>query len=430
MSTARWAALAFAAALAPPAHAALTSTEEGIVAAVKARTPAALELLERAVRINSGTLNVEGVREVGRLFEAELRALGFDTRWVDMPLEMRRAGHLVATREGTRGKRVLLLGHIDTVFDKASAVPIWDRRGDTVRGQGVNDMKGGDVAMVEAVRALHGAGALDGATITIVLTGDEERVGVPVAAAREAVVFAARRSDVALSFEAVFNLRAGPQATTARRGSAGWNLDIEGRAGHSRNVGSQSAGHGAVYEGARIVNGFREVLEAGLTVNPGIAVGGSSADYDDKTASGSAEGKSNIIAARMHVVGDLRYVDTVQRDRAQQRMRDIVSQNLPGTRATIRFREFYPPMPQTEGNQRILAAYSQASEDAGLGHIAGRAALDGGAGDIQFAAPYVDCLDGIGTAGNGSHSDEEEMQIASVERSAVRAALLIYRLTR
>lgn len=412
------------------AWAALSPAEEAIVAAVKARSPAAIELLERAVRVNSGTLNPEGVREVGRIFEAELRALGFETRWLDMPAEMRRAGHLLATREGTRGKRVLLLGHIDTVFDKESAVPIWDRRGARVRGQGVNDMKGGVVAMVEALRALQAAGALQGATITVVLTGDEERVGVPVAVAREAIIAAARRSDVGLSFEAVFNLRSGPQATTARRGSAGWSLDVEGRAGHSRNVGSNDAGHGAVYEGARIVNAFRDLIEDGLTLNPGIAVGGSSADYDDKTASGKAEGKPNIIAGHMHVVGDLRYVDTAQRDRALERMRDIVSRSLPGTRATLRLREFYPPMPGTEGNKRLLEAYSQASLDAGLGPIAGRAALDGGAGDIQFAAPYVDGLDGVGTAGQGSHSDQEEMEIASVERSAIRAALLIHRLTR
>ena len=421
------AALAFCSAA---AWAALSPAEEAIVSAVKARSPGAIELLERAVRINSGTLNPEGVREVGRLFEAELRGLGFEVRWVDMPREMRRAGHLVATREGTRGKRLLLLGHIDTVFDRESTVPMWDRRGAVVRGQGVNDMKGGVVAMVEALRALHAVGALDGATVTVVLTGDEERVGVPVAVAREAIVSAARRSDVALSFEAVLNLRSGPQATIARRGSAGWTLDVEGRAGHSRNVGSNDAGHGAVYEGARILSAFRELIGEGLTLNPGIAVGGSSADYDEKTASGKAEGKPNIIAGHMHMVGDLRYVDAAQRDRALERMRDITARSLPGTGATLRFREYYPPMPATEGNRRLLDAYSQASLDAGLGPIAGRAGLEGGAGDIQFAAPYVDGLDGIGTAGQGSHSDAEEMELPSVERAAIRAALLIYRLTR
>jgi glutamate carboxypeptidase len=412
------------------ASAALTPAEEAIVTAVKVRSPAAIDLLERAVRINSGTLNAAGVREVGRLFDAELRALGFETRWVEMPKEMHRAGHLVATRQGSRGKRVLLLGHIDTVFDKESVVPIWERSGNIVHGQGVNDMKGGDVVMIEALRALRDAGALDGATITVVLTGDEERVGNPVSVSREALVGAAKRSDVALSFEAGFNLRSGIQATTARRGAAGWTLEVEGKPGHSRNVGSAEAGNGAIYEAARIVNAFREVMGDGVTANPGIAVGGSAAEYDETTASGTATGKPNIIAARMRVIGDLRYPDASQRERSEQRMREIVSQSLPGTRASIRFREAYPPMPETEGNVRLLTAYSQGSVDAGLGPIVGRAASDGGAGDIQYAAPYADCLDGLGTAGRGSHSDEEQMELASIERAAVRAALIIYRLTR
>ena len=410
--------------------AALTPAEERIVAAVKERAPAAIELLERAVRINSGTLNVEGVRAVGDLFAAELRGLGFEARWAEMPREMRRAGHVVASRTGTRGKRVLLLGHIDTVFDKASGVPAWERRGEVVRGQGVNDMKGGVVVIVEALRALQRAGVLDGATVTVILTGDEERLGNPLAVAREAVVAAARRSEAALSFEAGFRARSGDHVTTGRRGSSGWVLEAGGRAGHARSVGSAAAGYGAIYEASRIVNGFRDVLEEGLTVNPGLALGGTSADYDETSASGTAMGKTNVIAARMQVMGDLRYLDAGQRDRAQQRMRDIAAQSLAGSRASIRFRESYPPMPETEGNLRLLAAYSEASVDAGLGRIQGRASSQGASGDIQFAAPFVDCLDGLGTTGRGSHSDEEEMDIASVERATIRAALLLHRLTR
>ena len=90
------------------AHAQLSDTEQRIVAAVKQRAPAALELLERSVRINSGTLNPEGVRAVGDIFRAELDALGFKTRWIDMPPAMKRAGHLAAMHEGGQGKRVLL----------------------------------------------------------------------------------------------------------------------------------------------------------------------------------------------------------------------------------------------------------------------------------------------------------------------------------
>ena len=117
------------------AHAQLSETEQRIVAAVQQRTPAALELLEKSARINSGTLNPEGVRAVGEIYRAELDALGFKTRWIDMPPAMKRAGHLVATHEAGPGKRVLLLGHLDTVFEKGSSVPLWERQSDRVCGR-------------------------------------------------------------------------------------------------------------------------------------------------------------------------------------------------------------------------------------------------------------------------------------------------------
>ena len=142
-------------AVATTAQAQLTDTEQRIVAAVKERTPAALELLERTVRINSGTHNLEGVREVGKVYRVELDGLGFTTRWVELPPQMKRAGHLTATRAGNRGKRLLLLGHIDTVFDKSSKVILWDPQGAHVKGQGVSDMKGGNVILLEALRALQ-----------------------------------------------------------------------------------------------------------------------------------------------------------------------------------------------------------------------------------------------------------------------------------
>src|SRR5436190_19718965 len=118
-------AVAAAFLLAGAAHAQLTQTEQRIVAAVKQRTPAALELLEKSVRINSGTLNPSGVRAVGDIYRAELDALGFTTRWAEMPPAMKRAGHLIAAHQGGQGKRVLLLGHLDTVFEKDSAVALW-----------------------------------------------------------------------------------------------------------------------------------------------------------------------------------------------------------------------------------------------------------------------------------------------------------------
>src|SRR6266571_3127516 len=150
-----------------------------------------------------GMLNPEGVREVGRIFRAEFDKLGFTTRWVDLPPAVQRAGHLVAAREGKQGKRLLLIGHLDTVFEKDSPVQRWERKGDRIRGPGVSDMKGGDVIIVEALRALAKLHALDNTSITIVFTGDEEKPGSPLEVARAELVSAAKRSDLALGFEGI-----------------------------------------------------------------------------------------------------------------------------------------------------------------------------------------------------------------------------------
>lgn len=410
----------------------LSPIEQKIVAEVKANSTNALALLEHSVNINSGTMNHAGVREVGKLLRDELDRLGFNTRWIAMPREMQRAGHLVATREGSQGKRLLLLGHLDTVFELDSPVQKWQRNGERVSGQGVSDMKGGNVVIVEALRALHRVGALENTNIAVMFTGDEENAGDPKEISRGDMVALAKRSDIALAFEAtVLDKDGQATATVGRRSSAGFELDVKGRQGHSSGIFNERAGYGAVYEAARILDGFRrQVIEPDLTFNPGLILGGTQVSYDEPGSRGTAFGKTNVIANTVKIKGDLRYLDAAQRDRAQAKMRAIVAQSLPGTSASISFHESYPPMPVTPGNLMLLDLYSKASNDAGLGPIAPVPAGLRGAGDIQFVAPYVDSLDGIGATGGGAHAPNEDLELASIERAAIRTAIFIYRLTR
>ena len=349
------------------ARADLSPVESRIVQAVKARSPAALALLERSVSINSGTLNVEGVKEVGRVFRAELDELGFTTRWIDMPPEMARAGHLAAQREGTRGKRVLLLGHIDTVFEPSSPVAPWMPDGPRIRGQGVSDMKGGVVILLEALRALQTVGVLDGATVNVLLTGDEESVGRPNTRARADLVQMARKSDVVLSFEGMgLDANGEESLATGRRGAGAWVLTVTGKQGHSSSIFGPNAGYGAAYELARVVNAFREqLIEPGLTFGAGVMLAGTEVTFDPAQARGTAAGKSNVIPPQAMARGDLRALTAEQRDRARSRMREIVSKSLPGTSATIMFVESYPPMPATPANEALLQMYSQVSIDLG-----------------------------------------------------------------
>jgi glutamate carboxypeptidase len=241
----------------------------------------------------------------------------------------------------------------------------------------------------------------------------------------------ARQSDVALSFEGSIIDKDGlATATVGRRATAGFELKVAGRQGHSMGVFGIN-GNGAIYEAARILDAFRQqVAEPGLTFNPGLIVGGTEVGLDASQTQGTAFGKTNIIANSVIVKSDLRYLDYAQRDRAQARMRAIVAQNLPGTSASISFEDSYPPMAVTPGNLKVLELFSRASQDAGLGPIGAVPAEARGAGDIQFVAPLLDSLDGLGASGHGAHSPNEDLDPASIERGAIRAAILIYRLTR
>ena len=417
------------------ARAQLDPTEQRNVAAVKKGNPAALQLLERTVRINSGTLNPEGVREVGKIFAAEFESLGFATRWAEMPPEMKRAGHLIATREGKQGKRLLLIGHLDTVFEKNSPVIAWDPRGDRVRGQGVNDMKGGDVIAIYALRALQKVGALDNTAISVIFTGDEERAGSPVEVARRDMIDLAKKSDIALAFEGSIRRQHGgvgqDMASYSRRSSGGWTLKVTARSGHSGQVFRDNYGYGAIYEAARILNAFREnLIEENLTFNVGTFAGGTQVAYDEGTSQSTAFGKTNVIAKEAIVTGDLRYLTPEQGERVKARMREIVAKSLPHAQAEITFKDSYPPHAPTEAGKNLLELYSKASQDAGFGPIGALPPADRGAGDLNFVAPIVTGIDGLGAHGTGSHTDNEDLELASIERGTIRAAILIYRLTR
>src|ERR1700712_1556468 len=135
------------------------------------------------------------------MLEPRFKKLGFATRWVPMD-EVHRAGHLVAEHPcptaGKCGKRMLLIGHMDTVFEKDSPFQHWTVDGDTATGPGTSDMKGGIVVMLMALEAMQTAGVLRDADITVVLDGDEEAHGIPASISRRELVEAAKKADLAL----------------------------------------------------------------------------------------------------------------------------------------------------------------------------------------------------------------------------------------
>ena len=417
-------ALCVAAPLLANAQAALTPAEQKIRETVQRSHDDQVAYLERVVNIPSSTLNLAGVRKVGAAFRASFDSLGFATKWVTLPDATQRAGHLVAEHKGRPGAvRILLIGHVDTVVEPGG--PNWVRTDSMARGVGSGDMKGGDVIILFALKALQAAGTLKDMNITVVFTGDEEHPGDPLSVTRKDLIDAAKRADIALAFEGGNRF----DATTARRGASSWRVTATGRQAHSAGVFG-GAGYGAIYELARIVNEFRVQLagEQYLTFNVGTILGGTDVEYDTVGIKGTAASKLNIIAKAAVAHGDLRFISEEQKEKTRAKMREIVAKHLPGTDAKITFLDEYPAMSPTAGNARILVAYDTASQALGYGPVRALDPGARGAGDISFVAPLIDGLDGLGALGTGSHAPEERVNLNALRMQTERAALLLERL--
>jgi len=377
----------------------LSVQEQAIVSAVDRQIEEAHQVLEQVVNIESATLNLDGVRRVGAVFEKEFNALAFSTRWVELPEDMERAGHLFAERQGDTGARALLIGHLDTVLEGDA----YARQGGTVFGNGTADMKGGDVVLLFALRALQQVGALDERNIVVALMGDEESPGQPVDVSRAALIDAGRRSDFALGFES------GDRATAvvARRGASTWSLEVSGRTGHASRIFGPEFGSRAILEAARILNEFREELadEEFLTFNPRIIAEGTEATVAGND--GTAVGPLNVISQTVLVEGDLRTISEEQKENARNRMRAILSEHLPQTDATIEFQDLYPAMAPTPENLELLDRVDAISRALGGPTVEAVDPSERGAADISFVAPFTPSLDGLGIDGANPHQPGE-----------------------
>jgi len=410
-----------------------------MVTAIDAHIVADQSLLAKLVNINSGTMHLAGVEAVKDVLVPQFESLGFKVRWVPMQIQTGRAGDLVAEHpcpqgEGKCGKRLLLIGHMDTVFEpsstfqKYSIVP--NTNSQIATGPGVADMKGGIVVMLAALRAMQTAGALEQTEIRIVLSGDEERFGAPVELARRDLIDAAKQSDVALEYEPSVRLNGQDTISISRRSSTTWHLVTSGLSGHSSQIFGDRLGYGAIYELARILDAFRQQLhEEGLTYNAGLILGGATAQIDADSTGGTATGKANVVAPAAIATGDIRTLNNEQTDRVEAKMQAIVAAHLPRTDARITFDEGYPAMARTPAGQQLFSQWNDISTALGLGPVLEGGPMTRGAGDISFAAPYVPGLVGVGILGEGYHAEGETAYLDSLAKQAKRNAILLERLS-
>jgi glutamate carboxypeptidase len=404
----------------PVSGGALAPAEERIVELIDEDREWTVDLLARSVNVMSATENHEGIRRLADLYAAELEALDFACEWIDQSA-VGRAGHLVAEHPGDRGKRLLLIGHLDTVLEGEA----FRREASLGYGSGTADMKGGNAIFLAALRALHRAGELEGRQVIVFLAGDEETTGKPYSLSRAALVEAGRRSDVALAFEGSIP----GTAVVGRRGFSSWRLEVGGSTGHSSTIFGEARGSGAIFEAARILAAFHDELrQPNITYNPSVIVGGSDVSFDPETHTGTAHGKTNVVPGTAYVAGDLRYLERGSLEETRERMRAIVDRNLPRTSATISFEDGMPAMEPTAGNRALLEVLDGVSRDLGAGPMEAHDPSKRGAGDISFVAREVDGLDGLGALGENDHAPGEYIDLDVLPLLTKRAALLIHRL--
>ena len=409
----------------------LSADEQRMADWIDANTDGAIALLKETVDIPSGSMNFDGVRAVGRVMQREMDAIGLDTEWIEMPAEVNRAGHLFARKDG-RGKKFVLIGHLDTVFESDDGIKPFSRDGDIATGHGIYDMKTGNVIIVYALRALQQIGALDDIPLVVAYTGDEEKSGRPLSISRKHLIEAGQWADIALGFEEAMYFDDTDWATIARRSSSRWTLTVSGKQSHSSNIFNDETGAGAIFEAARILNAFYDEVrgEEYLTFNAGNIQGGTEVSYDSSTSRGTAFGKTNVVPRTVIVNGGIRTISEEQLQRARAAMTAIVAANHPHTNATIEFREGYPPMAPTDGNIALQQALSEINVALGRKPMPALDPGRRGAADISFVAPYTDALAGLGGIGGGGHTPDEFLELSSLPLAIKRAAILIYRLSR
>lgn len=411
----------------------LSPTEKVVVAYIDVNEQSSNALLEKLVNINSGTHNLEGVRAVAEIMQSELTGLDFKVQWIPME-QLQRAGVLVAEHPcpepGKCGKRMLLIGHMDTVFEKSSPFQMYSVKGNIGTGPGVNDMKGGLVDMLFALKALEAAGVLKQTEITIVLSGDEEAHGEPATISRRDMIAAAHHSDLALEFEGTPRMDGVFYGSISRRSSITWHIDTTGETGHSSGIFSVHMGFGAIYELTRILDTFRiQLPEENLTFNIGMIVGGTSVHVDEAGNNATATGKDNVIAPVAYASGDIRTISNQQTARVEKKMQEIVAHHLPKTTAAITFGEGYPAMPPTAQSRALLGILNQANASLGFTPMPELDPMKRGAGDISFVADIIPGLAGIGATGEGAHAPGETIDLSTQPINTKRDALLMYRLS-
>jgi glutamate carboxypeptidase len=369
--------------------------------AVEALRPRYLDDLESLVNLDCGSHDKAGVDAAGHLVQSRLEADGWsverlmDTTWGDT---------LVATIDGGAGpKHVVLMAHLDTVFDiGTAALRPFSTKGTMAHGPGVTDCKGGLLAGVSAVAALKRSGTPFG-RLTFLLTPDEE-VGSP--SSRVHIQTHAAGADAALCLECA---RANGDIVKARKGVVDLVVEIEGRAAHA---------------GVEPEKGINAALDAAMTTVALQALNGRWPGVTVNVGVLRAGSRPNVICPDARLEVDVRAVELATFHEASAEVERIAGEvHVPGVLKTVMRTSAHPPMePTLDGDALATIALKLAAD---LGIQTATCATGGAADANTTSAMGIPTLDGLGPVGGNDHSPAEFLDLTSItERTTLLAALI------
>lgn len=358
--------------------------------------------LHEIVSIDSGTHSKPGVDSVGVHMEGWLRDTGCEV--TRLPHDVY-GDSLVARLRGAGSRKVVMVGHMDTVYpDGTAAARPFYISGDRAYGPGASDMKNGILAGMYAMRALLATEQIGFGEIVLFLNPDEE-VGSP--SSSQAILAECRGAAAALVLESG---RQDGSVVVGRKGVSHYKLTAHGRSAHAGV--EPEKGRSAVIELAHKVLALAALngLTEGTTVNVGTIEGGT---------------RRNVIADRATCDVDVRITTAGAQAELDAELRRIAAQPaVPDTRVEVEYDHWFPPMEANERNQALFETASEVASRLGLNL---RGVFTGGGSDAnRISAAGVPVLDGLGPIGRGAHSPEESLLIPSVpERTSLLAHLLL-----
>lgn len=365
---------------------------------VDARSKATISLLEKMVSIDSGKDNPEGIKQVANIVGDKLSTIGFDVKYLDEPGI---CTHVWAHKAGTGKKKVMVIGHIDTVFEKGTAAvrPFTIKEGKAY-GPGVLDMKSGVVIALSALEALNEC-KWDEKDITVLFCGDEEP-GHPYTNVPELYKKEAAGKD------AVFNMETGSDegaVVVGRKGVFYPELEIKGKATHAGK--DPQKGASAILELAHKIVDIHALTdyESGITYNVGVIKGGT---------------VSNAVAGQASAKIDVRITTFEQSKKALDDLREVAEKTyVPGTTSIVSNDKVrFMPMEKTEAGMKLFEIVREQGIKLGIEPEIKPIFVGGGSDSswtVMAGAPTV-CA--MGARGELNHGEHEYIQLYSLDERA------------